>query len=265
MGHAGQRDPRQLRARAHAHPSGAAQFAEAANVFSLLSDPTRLHLVWSLAPGRGGCGNTLTEASGAARPAVSQHLAKLRLAGLVEVRKEGRRSVYSLHDGHLRRLSRRGRQPRGPHGHRGPAARLTRRERGGRRGHRLPGAAGFSSPGVMGQTRGEGPAGDAGPARLVQGPGRCATGQEQARGDRGKKGVFEFASTATSCAARRSRPPSTSPCPGRRVDVADPAESGVGSRSALGGPWAGRPRRVRDRRCRRMGISRRERLTGRHP
>ncbi|AQW48901.1 metalloregulator ArsR/SmtB family transcription factor [Streptomyces violaceusniger] len=90
-------------ARSHTHPSGAAQFAEAANVFSLLSDPTRLHLVWSLARGEADV-NTLTEASGAARPAVSQHLAKLRLAGLVEVRKEGRRSVYSLHDGHLRRL-----------------------------------------------------------------------------------------------------------------------------------------------------------------
>ncbi|MFI0773939.1 ArsR/SmtB family transcription factor [Streptomyces sp. NPDC021212] len=90
-------------ATAHTHPSGAAQFSAAANVFSLLSDPTRLHLVWSLARGEADV-NTLTSASGAARPAVSQHLAKLRLAGLVEVRKEGRRSVYSLHDGHLRRL-----------------------------------------------------------------------------------------------------------------------------------------------------------------
>ncbi|MEU0841618.1 metalloregulator ArsR/SmtB family transcription factor [Streptomyces sp. NPDC005962] len=89
--------------KSHTHPSGAAQFATAANVFSLLSDQTRLHLVWSLARGEADV-NTLTEASGAARPAVSQHLAKLRLAGLVDVRKEGRRSVYSLHDGHLRRL-----------------------------------------------------------------------------------------------------------------------------------------------------------------
>lgn len=35
---------------------------------------------------------------------VSQHLARLRLAGLVNTRKEGRRVVYSLSDGHLRRL-----------------------------------------------------------------------------------------------------------------------------------------------------------------
>ncbi|GAA1262504.1 hypothetical protein GCM10009646_58140 [Streptomyces aureus] len=47
---------------------------------------------------------TLTETCGAARPAVSQHLAKLRLAGLVTARKEGRRVVYALPDGHLRRL-----------------------------------------------------------------------------------------------------------------------------------------------------------------
>ena len=85
------------------HPSGAAQFATAAGVFSLLSDPTRLLLVWSLARGEADV-NTLTEASGAARPAVSQHLAKLRLAGLVDVRKDGRRSIYTLRDGHLRRL-----------------------------------------------------------------------------------------------------------------------------------------------------------------
>ena len=47
---------------------------------------------------------TLTEACGAARPAVSQHLARLRLAGLVTTRKEGRRVVYALRHGHLRRL-----------------------------------------------------------------------------------------------------------------------------------------------------------------
>ncbi|MCX4908924.1 metalloregulator ArsR/SmtB family transcription factor [Streptomyces sp. NBC_00878] len=86
-----------------AHRGGAAQFAAAANVFALLSDPTRLHLVWTLAKGEADV-NTLTEASGAARPAVSQHLAKLRLSGLVEMRKVGRRSVYALRDGHVRRL-----------------------------------------------------------------------------------------------------------------------------------------------------------------
>ncbi len=40
----------------------------------------------------------------ASRTAVSQHLAKLRLAGLVETWRDGRHVYYSLRDGHLRRL-----------------------------------------------------------------------------------------------------------------------------------------------------------------
>jgi len=86
----------------HASPSGE-QFANAASVFALLADSTRLHLLWVLAQGEADV-TALTEATGAARPAVSQHLAKLRLAGLVQPRREGRRAVYSLTDGHLRRL-----------------------------------------------------------------------------------------------------------------------------------------------------------------
>lgn len=35
---------------------------------------------------------------------MSQHLAKLRLAGLVETRREGRYLYYRLRDGHLRQL-----------------------------------------------------------------------------------------------------------------------------------------------------------------
>ncbi|MFI6521439.1 ArsR/SmtB family transcription factor [Spirillospora sp. NPDC050679] len=79
------------------------QIEEASSVFALLSDPTRLHLLWLLSDGEADV-TTLVEASGAARPAVSQHLAKLRLAGLVQFRKEGRHAVYSLRDGHLRSL-----------------------------------------------------------------------------------------------------------------------------------------------------------------
>ncbi|PWI19955.1 transcriptional regulator [Streptomyces sp. Act143] len=89
----------------HAHPRtpGDEQFALAAELLALLGDRTRLVLLHSLADGEADV-TTLTEACGAARPAVSQHLARLRLAGLVTTRKEGRRVIYSLRDGHLRRL-----------------------------------------------------------------------------------------------------------------------------------------------------------------
>ncbi|MFE0700375.1 ArsR/SmtB family transcription factor [Streptomyces sp. NPDC058872] len=90
-------------ARPHQRTPGARELASAAEVFGLLSDPTRLHLVWLLTRGESDVG-ALTEACGAARPAVSQHLAKLRLGGLVQSRKDGRRVVYAMPDGHLKRL-----------------------------------------------------------------------------------------------------------------------------------------------------------------
>ncbi|MBL7259776.1 ArsR/SmtB family transcription factor [Paractinoplanes lichenicola] len=75
----------------------------AAQVLSLLGDPTRLRLAAALLDGEQDV-STLTGAVGAARPAVSQHLAKLRLAGLLVMRRDGRRAVYSLADTHVRRL-----------------------------------------------------------------------------------------------------------------------------------------------------------------
>ncbi|MEU6377339.1 metalloregulator ArsR/SmtB family transcription factor [Streptomyces sp. NPDC046909] len=89
----------------HAHPltPGDEQLALAAELLALLGDRTRLTLLHALTGGEADV-TTLTEACGAARPAVSQHLARLRLAGLVNTRKEGRRVIYSLGDGHLRRL-----------------------------------------------------------------------------------------------------------------------------------------------------------------
>ncbi|WP_026925196.1 ArsR/SmtB family transcription factor [Glycomyces arizonensis] len=86
----------------HAAPSSE-QFTAAAAVFALLSDQTRLRLLWALAEGDADV-SALAASTEAARPAVSQHLAKLRLAGLVQSRREGRRVVYSMTDGHLRRL-----------------------------------------------------------------------------------------------------------------------------------------------------------------
>lgn len=69
----------------------------------MLADRTRLRLMWTLSH-RECDVTTLAEAVDVARPAVSQHLAKLRLAGLVRVRRHGRRAVYAAGGGHVRRL-----------------------------------------------------------------------------------------------------------------------------------------------------------------
>ncbi|CAL9390298.1 hypothetical protein SUDANB176_01245 [Streptomyces sp. enrichment culture] len=81
---------------------GEEQFALAAELLALLGDRTRLTLLHALTGGAADV-TTLTEARGAARPAVSQHLARLRLARLVGTRKEGRRVICPLCDGRLRR------------------------------------------------------------------------------------------------------------------------------------------------------------------
>ncbi len=98
-------DPRPPLADAHGSQqrSGGERLEVAAAVLALLADRTRLALMERLGRGEADV-TTLVEATGAARPSVSQHLAKLRLAGLVSTRKDGRRVVYSLRHGHLRRL-----------------------------------------------------------------------------------------------------------------------------------------------------------------
>lgn len=80
-----------------------AHLGAATGMFQMLADPTRLHLLWLLTHGEADV-TALTEASGASRTAVSQHLAKLRFTGLVDTRKEGRRVIYRLRGGHLARL-----------------------------------------------------------------------------------------------------------------------------------------------------------------
>ncbi|MEV7404612.1 metalloregulator ArsR/SmtB family transcription factor [Streptomyces sp. NPDC091267] len=71
--------------------------AEAAAVFGLLATPARLHIVWALAQGESDV-TGLAERVGGALPSVSQHLTKLKLAGLVRSRREGRRQVYLVDD-----------------------------------------------------------------------------------------------------------------------------------------------------------------------
>ncbi|MDT0528629.1 metalloregulator ArsR/SmtB family transcription factor [Micromonospora sp. DSM 115977] len=75
----------------------------ATEMLRMLADGTRLRLMWLLVHNEHDV-TALVEALGVARPAVSQHLGKLRLAGLVTVRRDGRRALYSARGGHVRRL-----------------------------------------------------------------------------------------------------------------------------------------------------------------
>jgi DNA-binding transcriptional ArsR family regulator len=75
----------------------------AAESFRLLADPTRIKVLWALLQGESSVA-CLAELAGAAPTAVSQHLAKLRLAGLVKGRREGTFVYYSAADDHVRAL-----------------------------------------------------------------------------------------------------------------------------------------------------------------
>ncbi|MER6593071.1 metalloregulator ArsR/SmtB family transcription factor [Micromonospora purpureochromogenes] len=75
----------------------------ATDLLRMLADGTRLRLMALLCAGEYDV-TALGRAVGAARPAVSQHLGKLRLAGLVTVRRDGRRALYTVRGGHVRRL-----------------------------------------------------------------------------------------------------------------------------------------------------------------
>lgn len=73
---------------------------EAAETFGMLAATTRLHIVWLLARSEQDV-TALAEQTGGTVAAVSQHLAKLKLAGLVSSRREGRRQVYFVDDPHV--------------------------------------------------------------------------------------------------------------------------------------------------------------------
>ncbi|HKS48548.1 MAG TPA: metalloregulator ArsR/SmtB family transcription factor [Amycolatopsis sp.] len=75
------------------------QLAVAAGVLGHLADPTRLHLLRLLTAEQDV--STLTAQVAASRSSVSQHLARLRLAGLVQVRRDGRRMLYRITSDHL--------------------------------------------------------------------------------------------------------------------------------------------------------------------
>ena len=76
------------------------QLASAASTFALLSNPARLHVLWLAARGEQDV-TALAERTGVGVATMSQHLTKLRLAGLISARREGRRHIYTVDDPHV--------------------------------------------------------------------------------------------------------------------------------------------------------------------
>lgn len=75
----------------------------AVEVFAMLADATRVRIVLALRDGEMSV-NELAERVGKPQSAVSQHLAKMRLARMVSTRQEGTRVYYRLENEHARQL-----------------------------------------------------------------------------------------------------------------------------------------------------------------
>lgn len=69
---------------------------ELSNVFKLLSDEARLRILAHLAQHQELNVSDLCERLGQSQPAVSHHLALLRVSGLIEPRREGKHIYYSV-------------------------------------------------------------------------------------------------------------------------------------------------------------------------
>jgi DNA-binding transcriptional ArsR family regulator len=80
------------------------QYVElAVEVFAMLADATRVRLILALRDGEMSV-NHLADIVGKSPAAVSQHLAKLRLARIVTARQEGTRAFYRLANEHASQL-----------------------------------------------------------------------------------------------------------------------------------------------------------------
>lgn len=88
---------------AHADRLAAAQVDAAVLSFALLADPTRVRMLWALRDEDRDVAS-LAQIAGCRPSVASQHLSKLRLAGLVVGSRDGRRIVYRLRGGHVRAL-----------------------------------------------------------------------------------------------------------------------------------------------------------------
>lgn len=75
----------------------------ATDIFKLVSDPTRLKILWALLHEEHSVGE-LAEDVGVQPAAVSQHLAKLRTSHMVSARRDGTKMYYQAENEHVRSL-----------------------------------------------------------------------------------------------------------------------------------------------------------------
>ncbi len=79
------------------------QVAIATELLKLISDPTRLRILWALLHGEHSVGELARHVK--SQPAaVSQHLGKLRIAHLVVVRREGNKMYYLAENKYVKSL-----------------------------------------------------------------------------------------------------------------------------------------------------------------
>lgn len=72
--------------------------------FKLLSDPSRLRIVYTLVEGGEICVGAIADLVGLSESATSHQLRSLRLAGFVRSRRHGREVFYTVADSHIRVL-----------------------------------------------------------------------------------------------------------------------------------------------------------------
>jgi DNA-binding transcriptional ArsR family regulator len=82
---------------------GDEQIDLAVEVFRMLADPTRVRILWAVLAEERSV-NEIVQILGKPQSAVSQHLAKLRLARLVLPRKQGSQVFYRVANDHVRQL-----------------------------------------------------------------------------------------------------------------------------------------------------------------
>ena len=84
-------------------PPSSDELGDLSETFAVLSDPTRLRVIYAILQRERSVGDIATRL-GLSEPSVSQHLRRLRHLRMVRYRQEGRRRFYLLDDHHIATL-----------------------------------------------------------------------------------------------------------------------------------------------------------------